>query len=170
VLVRRRRRILNQTAIVDAVAAAVALRPAAPFAAVAFRVVDFADVSVRQQLQLAATSDVLLGIHGTAMQLAVVMRPRAVLVEVQYEGYTCTGPGLNPPSRRHCEFGQTAIAAGVHHLVHRVAARDIAVCDTPRRIFCDVRLGAAAVERLVRTALCARGHSLSAAATKCPVE
>ena len=80
-------------------------------------VVDFDGVSVQQQIEIASHTDILIGVHGTAMQWAIVMPPRSVLVELQSPLHACTLPGINHPSRQFCEFGQTTLMMGMTHIV-----------------------------------------------------
>lgn len=132
------------------------------------RIADFAAMTPLEQVQLARRSTVLMGPHGTALQWALVMQPDAAIVEVQYPGYSCTNVGVNPPSRRHCEYGAAALVAGVSHVVWRDAGDGVTGCDGSRQR-CDVALNVSAITRIVAAATCAVRVGVAAAGDACPL-
>jgi type II secretory pathway pseudopilin PulG len=163
---RSRRRFTNVDTIAAAAASAVSRDTAGTSWSV--RIVDFSSLTAKEQVEVAATSSVLLGLHGTALQWGLVMPANSSLVEVQYSGYACAPPGVNHPDRRMCEYGPAAMAATVTHIVHRVANETVtcAPSDTSRQ-FCDVEMSVGEVSRVVGVALCAVREGYALASDKC---
>ena len=143
---RKKRRLLDEGSI--------AVEIARRFPQATVNVVDFDGVSVQQQIEIASHTDILIGVHGTAMQWAIVMPPRSVLVELQSPLHSCTMPGINHPSRQFCEFGQTTLLMGVTHIVHRASVKDV-VCNSSLSVaWCDVRVREEDILSLVARGVC----------------
>jgi hypothetical protein len=89
-------------------------------------ITSFEHLDPNDQALLAATADVLIGVHGTALQWALLMRPGSVLLEIQSPLHRCTPTGLNHGGRVRCEFGRTTLAVGVEHMTWSVEASQVA--------------------------------------------
>ena len=84
----------------------------------AFKVVDFAALSPRDQIKTAFQSDVLVGAHGAGLMNAMWMRPGSVMVEVM-PWYLCNWFGF-------VEFVRIAALSGVHVQKYCVSKRQTA--------------------------------------------
>ena len=72
---------------------------------------DFALLTIREQLTLVASADVLVGVHGAGLTLAMYLPPWATLLQM-------TSP---PGAQSEYEiFGLIAVMAGVQHMLVRV--------------------------------------------------
>lgn len=142
---RRKRRLLNEQALASRVVSFLGSN-------VFLRVVDFDGMSVKQQVAIASSTDVLIGIHGTAMQWALVMPVNGVLVEFQYPQYACTPPGVNSLLRRHCEFGQTTKLIMISHVAFMVSREDVVGCQGITQ--CNLNLSIARFDIAMNAALC----------------
>lgn len=67
------------------------------------RTADFATLTLREQIRIAAESDVLVGVHGAGLTHVLWMRPGTKLVEI-----------IPPATERAC-FGNLAAWVGVRH-------------------------------------------------------
>ena len=143
---RKKRRLLDEGSI--------AVEIARRFPRATVNVVDFDGVSVQQQIEIASHTDILIGVHGTAMQWAIVMPPRSVLVELQSPLHACTLPGINHPSRQFCEFGQTTLMMGMTHIVHRVSSQEVVCQGNVAMSLCDIRLRANIALTVIAKGLC----------------
>lgn len=159
-LSRRVRRILNQ--------AEFAHRIAAWYPDADVHVVDLEGMSMYQQVQLASRTDILIGIHGTALQYVLAQPAEAVMIEIQYAPgkHFCTDVGINSANRVYCEFGRTSAVARVTHIVHRVTARETSACS---RMWhdCDITLTVPAMQEMISQAMCSLRVGTKMAASQC---
>ena len=126
---RQTRRLVNQTALVMALGAAI---PA--FIQLNIRAVDFAEYPFEEQLRIACGTDVLVGVHGAGLTHAMFMKGGTsdwvgggVVVELQpealrgkWDGGTHEGPG-------HVGFKNLARMLALGY--QRIAAREVVPAD-----------------------------------------
>jgi hypothetical protein len=133
------------------------------------RIAKFDEMTPAQQAQVAESSQVLIGMHGTALQWSLLLPQRGVLVEIQYDGYSCAPPGINQRGHEQCEFGPAAMAASASHIVYRINDPELISCDAEdaHKRLCDAALLQRDSERIVGLVLCAYGLERSEAARRC---
>lgn len=132
--------------------------------------VDFEFLTTAEQATIAASADILIGMHGTGLQWMLLMQPGSVLVEIQYPGLGCvkrmiTGTKSFPGLRLFCEFGKTSTAAGLTHIAFMAPNR---FGDGPLHTF-NVLLLRKTFMGLVTAALCALHRGSALATSHCSI-
>lgn len=131
-------------------------------------VADFEFLTTAEQTTLVSTADILLGVHGTALQWMFLMHRGAVVIELQYPSLGCVkGAVLDTTShaaaRLFCEFGKTSVAAAVTHIAYMTT--DLFGDDAKHRF--NVLISRSVFLALIRSALCSLRSGASRAAADC---